>query len=105
MCHPSRGVNRKLLAGPEPRGFPTGKQLPVGETSYFNAFWFSSYAASPGCRRFYPRMVGWGGNIVALLPGGMTGIRLAKSGGTPDNSDSDTSGMAKVANSLSKFCQ
>jgi len=96
---------RKLLAGPEPRGFPTGEQLPVGETSYFNAFWFSSYSAPHGCRRFYPRMVGWGGNIVALLPGGMTGIRLAKSGGTPDNSDSDTSGMARVANSLSKFCR
>lgn len=96
---------RKLLAGPEPRGFPTGEQLRSGETSYFNAFWFSSYAASPGCRRFYPRMIGWGGNIVALLPGGITGIRLAKSGGTPDNSDVDTSGMARVANSLSKFCQ
>jgi len=34
-----------------------------------------------------------------------TGIRLTKSAGTPDNSDVDTSGMAKVADSLSKFCQ
>jgi len=34
-----------------------------------------------------------------------TGIRLTKSAGTPDDSDVDTSGMAKVANSLSKFCQ
>ena len=96
---------RKLLAGPEPQGFPTGEQLPVGETTYVNAFWVSSYAPSRDCRRFYPRMIGWGGNIVALLPGDMTGIRLAKSGETPDNSDVDTSGMAKVANSLSKFCQ
>ena len=96
---------RKLLAGPEPRGFPTGERLPAGETTYLNAFWFSSYAPSRDCRRFYPRMIGWGGNIVALLPGGMTGIRLARSGGAPDNSDVDTGGMAKVANSLSKFCQ
>jgi len=96
---------RKLLASPEPQGFPTGEQLSSGETSYFNAFWFSSYAPSRDCRRSYPRMIGWGGNIVALLPGGITGIRLAKSGETPDNSDVDTSGMAKVADSLSKFCQ
>ena len=96
---------RKLLAGTEPGGFPTGEKLSTGETSYFNAFWFTSYAPSRDCRRFYPRMIGWGGNIVALLPGGITGIRLAKSGGTPDNSDSDTAGIAKVADSLSKFCQ
>jgi hypothetical protein len=49
-------------------------------------------------------MVGWGGNIVALLPGGSTGIRLAKSGQTAGNSEVDTSGMAQVANALSKFC-
>ena len=50
------------------------------------------------------RMIGWGGNIVALLPGGLTGIRLAKSGGTADNSEVDTGGMAQVADALSNFC-
>jgi hypothetical protein len=50
-------------------------------------------------------MIGWGGNIVALMPGGLTGIRLAKSGQTADNSEVDTSGMAQVANSLSRFCR
>jgi len=49
-------------------------------------------------------MIGWGGNIVALMPGGLTGIRLAKSGETADNSEVDTSGMAQAANSLSRFC-
>jgi hypothetical protein len=96
---------RELLAGPRPRGFPTGEVLPVGETTYFNAFWVTSYVASRDCRLFYPRMIGWGGNIVALLPGGVTGIRLAKSDGTQDNADVDTSGMAQVANSLSAFCR
>ena len=95
---------RELLAGPNPRGLPTGEKLPAGETTYINAFWVSSYTASPGCRVFYPRMIGWGGNIVALMPGGLTGIRLAKSGETADNVEVDTSGMAQVANSLSKFC-
>jgi hypothetical protein len=96
---------RELLAGPNPRGFPTGEMLPSGETTYINAFWVTSYVADPDCRIFYPRMIGWGGNIVALMPGGLTGIRLAKSGETADTSEVDTSGMAQVANSLSKFCR
>jgi Beta-lactamase len=96
---------QELLAGPNPRGFPTGEKLPVGETTYINAFWVTSYVASRDCRVFYPRMIGWGGNIVALMPGGLTGIRLAKSGETADKSEVDTSGMAQVANSLSSFCR
>ena len=95
---------RELLAGPNPRGLPTGEKLPAGETTYTNAFWVTSYVAQDECRVFYPRMIGWGGNIVALMPGGLTGIRLAKSGETADHSEVDTSGMAQVANSLSKFC-
>jgi hypothetical protein len=95
---------RELQAGLKPRGFPTGEKLPDGETTYINAFWVTSYSASQNCRVFYPRMIGWGGNIVALMPGGLTGIRLAKSGETADNSEVDTSGMARVANDLSKFC-
>ena len=95
---------RELLPGPQPRGFPTGEHLPGGEVTYVNAFWVSSYAAAPDCRVFYPRMLGWGGNLVALLPGGLTGIRLAKSGETTDHAEDDTSGMAQVANALAPFC-
>jgi hypothetical protein len=95
---------RELLASPKPRGLPTGEKLPDGETTYINAFWVTSYAASQDCRVFYPRMIGWGGNIVALMPGGLTGIRLAKSGATADNSEVDTGGMAQVGNYLSKYC-
>jgi hypothetical protein len=95
---------RELLAGPKEKGFPTGEMLTVGETTYLNAFWISSYAGPNGCRLFYPRMIGWGGNIVALLPGGLTGIRLSKSDQSADISEGDTSGMARAANSLSKLC-
>ena len=95
---------RELLASPKPRGFPTGDKLSVGETTYINAFWVTSYQDSKGCRMFYPRMLGWGGNLVALLPGGLTGIRLAKSAETKDGSENDTRGMAQVADNLSRFC-
>jgi hypothetical protein len=50
-------------------------------------------------------MIGWGGNIVALLPDGMTGIRLAKSASTSGTADVETAGMATVADRLKKFCR
>jgi Beta-lactamase len=94
-----------LLAGDRPRGLPTGEQLTFGETTYTNAFWVAPYRSDKHCQIFYPRMIGWGGNIVALLPGGATGIRLAKSAGTSDNAEVDTAGMARVVEGLAGFCQ
>jgi hypothetical protein len=49
-------------------------------------------------------MIGWGGNIIALMPDGVTGIRLAKSDETAGNADVETAGMAGVADRLVKFC-
>jgi CubicO group peptidase (beta-lactamase class C family) len=93
-----------LLAGRTPRGLPTGEKLAFGESTYINAFWVAPYRMGT-CEIYYPRMIGWGGNIIALLPNGMTGIRLAKSGGTADHSDVDTGGMVTVAGRLQEFCR
>ena len=89
---------------PPPHGRPTGEKLTYGETTYTQAFWIAPYTAANGCRLDYPRMIGWGGNIVALLPNGITGIRLAHSSGEPDNADVDTAGMARVADRLVGLC-
>ena len=35
------------------------------------------YRAEEGCRLRIPEMMGFGGNLVTLMPNGMTGIRLA----------------------------
>ncbi len=83
-------------------GLPTGEQLAFGETRYTNAFWVAPYRAG-NCEIRYPRMIGWGGNIVALLPNGMTGIRLAKSASS-SGAAVETAGMATVADRLTKFC-
>jgi Beta-lactamase len=93
----------ELLAGTPPKGLPTGKHLAGGETTYANAFWVSVYTAAHGCRLFYPRMLGWGGNIVSLLPQGLTGIRLAK-GDDSDHALDETDGMARVADRLVPAC-
>jgi hypothetical protein len=94
----------ELAAGSAPRGLPTGEKLRFGDSTYGNAFWIAPYVSPRGCRLYYPRMIGWGGNIVALMPHGMTGIRLAKSRGASDNADVDTADMARVADGLVKFC-
>ncbi len=93
-----------LLAGRARHGLPTGEQITFGETTYTNAFWVAPYRSGAGCEIYYPRMIGWGGNILALLPNGMTGIRLAKSGGMSDKAEIDTAGMAHVAERLGNFC-
>jgi len=49
-------------------------------------------------------MVGWGGNLVALMPGGLTGVRLAKGDESTDVATADTDGMARVADRLAPFC-
>jgi hypothetical protein len=49
-------------------------------------------------------MVGWGGNLVALMPGGSTGARLAKGDESTDAAPANTDGMAQVADRLAPFC-
>jgi len=92
-----------LLPGTTPRGLPTGEQQQFGETTYFTAFWEERYDSPEGCKLQIPRMLGWGGNMVALMPGGLTGIRLAHSD-SDDPAVVDTTGMAVVANRLVRFC-
>jgi hypothetical protein len=67
------------------------------------SFWNTRFDAGEGCSFYLPSMVGWGGNIVALMPNGMIGIRLAKNWDQSEAVD-DISGMASVANRLSPFC-
>jgi hypothetical protein len=47
-------------------------------------------------------MVGWGGNLVALFPQGVTAIRVAKV--AAGEAHEDPSEMAIVADRLGAFC-
>jgi hypothetical protein len=62
------------------------------------------YDATGGCKLYIPQMVGWGENLVALFPDGLTGIRIAHN--PPDASASvrDPTAMARVADRLEAFC-
>jgi hypothetical protein len=94
----------QLLAGPAPRGLPTGNRTRDGEMLYFNAFWQMRYDALEGCRLYLPQMLGWGGNVVALYPGAVTGIRVARSPPERFAAQNETTAMAAVANRLVHFC-
>jgi hypothetical protein len=48
-------------------------------------------------------MRGWGGNIVTLLPGGISTIRIAKNWSGEDAA-SDMSSLVKVAERIGTFC-
>jgi hypothetical protein len=92
----------ELRAGTATRGLPSGDYSPFGETTYYNAIWHIRYDANEGCKLYIPQMLGWGSNIVALYPGGLTGIRIAHA--PPDSTD-DPTPMARVANRLVPFCE
>ncbi len=92
-----------MLAGKEDRGLPTGDSNAFGAQRYFMALWNDRYDASPDCKLYIPAALGWGGNIVALMPNGMVGIRLSKNW-VRNDAVSDYTGMANVANRLKPFC-
>jgi CubicO group peptidase (beta-lactamase class C family) len=94
----------QLRAGIGQRGLASGDHSPFGETMYFNAFWHFRYDANDGCKLYIPQMRGWGSDVVALYPGGLTGIQIAR---VPPNSNVsyDPTPMARVANRLVPFCR
>jgi hypothetical protein len=66
---------QEISAGREGAGLPTGNpDLP----RYGNAFWRGQMTARAGCSFSYPVMVGWGENLVALMPKKIAIIRLAR---------------------------
>jgi len=96
-------IERLLYSGTA-RGLPTGTQTRDGEMQYYNGFWHMRYQAIEGCSLYLPQMLGWGGNVVALFPGGLTGIRIARSAPERFAAQTETTAMAVVANRLARFC-
>jgi CubicO group peptidase (beta-lactamase class C family) len=95
----------ELMDGTVPLGLPTGLHTAAGDVRYFNSFWQLVADIPGGCHCYYPQMEGWGGNIVALFSGGLTGIRIANVTTDSDGSASGSSTMAAVANQLVSFCR
>jgi Beta-lactamase len=62
------------------KGLPTGWENRFGEGRYHRSFWSMPYRTATGCPFQIPFMSGVGGNVVVLLPNGITAFRIADGG-------------------------
>lgn len=60
-----------------PGGLPLGRPNRFGEALYHLSFWSMPYRTSTGCFLQIPYMAGYGGNLVALMPNGVSAFRFA----------------------------
>jgi CubicO group peptidase (beta-lactamase class C family) len=88
---------------PTDPGLPADWENEFGRYRYQMSFWYMPFLGGGGCFTWVPEMSGYGGNLVTLMPNGMTGIRLADAyRGSPGQYEAE--GMARLADSLEPFC-
>jgi Beta-lactamase len=79
-------------------GLPSGLRNRFGAGRYHLSFWSVPYRTSTGCFFQIPEMMGYGGNLVALLPNGVSVFRFA------DGLNFDIDSMILAGESLRPFC-
>lgn len=84
------------------KGLPTGRHTADGEIHYQNATWHMPYKSNRGELLWLPMMVGYGGQIIQILPNGMTAFRFGY-----DSSDTedryDFLKLARIADAIEPF--
>lgn len=78
-------------------GLPTGRQNRFGSSMYNRSFWSVPYQTGE-CFFQIPYMAGYGGNLVVLLPNGLTAFRFA------DGRDFDPESMILAAEAIRPLC-
>ena len=81
-----------------PAGLPNAQRNRYGEGRYYLSFWSVPYRTAGGCSFQIPYMAGFGGNIVALLPNGLSAFRFS------DAHNYDVDSMILAGESLKPFC-
>jgi hypothetical protein len=84
------------------KGLPTGDNTVDGPVTYHMAFWHYPYRDSNGRLWILPKMSGYGGNMVLLLPNGMTALRFAHDPGEADEKY-DVLAYARIADAIRPF--
>ena len=79
-------------------GLPTGEKNRFGDARYHLSFWSVPYRTDGGCLFQIPYMAGYGGNLVVLLPNGISAFRFA------DGFNFDVEAMTLAGESLRPFC-
>ena len=73
----------EALYDTEVRGLPTGGSNRFGTNTYHLTVWHENYRSSSGENYTIPTMLGYGGNIVKLMPNGIIGFRMGNGGNKP----------------------
>jgi hypothetical protein len=87
-----------LQRGGAEAGLPNSQRNRFGEGRYHLSFWTVPYRTAAGCALQIPFMSGLGGNLVALLPNGVSVFRFA------DGFQYDLDSMILAGESLRPFC-
>ncbi len=93
-----------LLRGDPEYGFSTLMYNFFGQFSYDFSFWYMAYDAEGECSVRIPQMMGYGRNLVMLMPNGMIGIRLADADQDAPEVD-DGESLAALSSALHPFCE
>ncbi len=94
LLHP--GKLAEALYQTESRGLPTGG---LGQDhDYQLSFWMKPFNDNKGCKTWLAKMVGYGGNIVMILPNRVTAFRFA------DNHQYGAGDLALAAHDIRPLC-
>ncbi len=94
LLHP--GKLAEALYQTDLRGLPTGGDGQDHE--YQLSFWMKPFNDHQGCKTWLPKMVGYGGNIVMILPNRVTAFRFA------DNHQYSARDLALAAHEIRPLC-
>lgn len=84
------------------KGLPTGTYTADGEVHYHAATWHLPYVARNGERFWLPSMLGYGGQMIQLLPNGMTAFRFAYDS-TDTEARYDGLTLARISDAIDGF--
>lgn len=79
----SRAGLAEAMYETDARGLPTGASNIHGAKSYHLSLWQEPYVTNSGKTVYAPRMLGYGGNIVQLMPNGIVGFRFGNGDEVP----------------------
>ena len=83
-------------------GLPTGLFTDDGEIRYHAAAWHVPYRARSGELFWLPTMLGYGGQVIQLMPNGVTAFRFAYDD-TNGDQRFDTAKLARIADAIQPF--
>jgi hypothetical protein len=93
-----RVLARALFRSSATAGLPNTQRNRFGEGRYSLSFWSIAYTTATGCAFQIPYMAGLGGNLVALLPNGVSVFRFSDAG------HFDLDAMILAGESIRPFC-